>query len=73
MKSYNARKAGDKARTAALKQLNDVDTKSKLAACTSKSQRNARFTLSRVILPAVRLKQPETAKHRQFFLYAEKY
>ena len=33
MKSYNARKAGDKARTAALKQLNDVDTKSKLAAC----------------------------------------
>ena len=36
MKSYNARKAGDKARTAALKQLNDVDTKSKLAACTSK-------------------------------------
>lgn len=36
MKSYNARKAGDKARNAALKQLNDMDTKSKLAACTSK-------------------------------------
>ncbi|SET23012.1 DNA gyrase/topoisomerase IV subunit B [[Clostridium] polysaccharolyticum] len=36
MRSYNARKAGDKARTAALKQLNDVDTKSKLAACSSK-------------------------------------
>ena len=36
MKSYNARKAGDKARTAVLKQLNDVDTKSKLAACTSR-------------------------------------
>ncbi len=36
MKSYNARKASDKARTAVLKQLNDVDTKSKLAACTSK-------------------------------------
>ncbi len=36
MKSYNARKAGDKARTAVLKQLNDTDTKSKLAACTSR-------------------------------------
>lgn len=36
MKSYNARKASDKARNAVLKQLNDVDTKSKLAACTSK-------------------------------------
>ena len=36
LKSYNARKASDKARTAVLKQLNDVDTKSKLAACTSK-------------------------------------
>ena len=36
MKSYNARKAGDKARTAVLRQLNDTDTKSKLAACTSK-------------------------------------
>ncbi len=35
-KSYNARKASDKARTAVLKQLNDVDTKSKLAACTSR-------------------------------------
>lgn len=36
MKSYNARKASDKARTAVLKQLNDVDTKSKLASCSSK-------------------------------------
>ena len=36
LKSYNARKAGDKARNAVLKQLNDVDNKSKLAACTSK-------------------------------------
>ncbi len=36
MRSYNARKAGDKARNAVLKQLNDVDTKSKLASCTSK-------------------------------------
>ncbi len=36
LKSYNARKASDKARTAVLKQLNDMDTKSKLAACTSK-------------------------------------
>lgn len=36
MKSYSARKAGDKARTAVLKQLLDVDTKSKLASCSSK-------------------------------------
>ncbi len=36
MKSYTARKAGDKARTAVLKQLNDVDVKSKLASCSSK-------------------------------------
>lgn len=36
MKSYNARKVGDKARNAALKQLQDVDFKSKLAACSSK-------------------------------------
>jgi len=36
LKSYNARRASDKARTAVLKQLNDMDTKSKLAACTSK-------------------------------------
>ncbi|MDD5933947.1 MAG: DNA gyrase subunit B [Clostridiales bacterium] len=36
LRSYTARKAGDKARTAVLKQLNDVDTKSKLAACSSK-------------------------------------
>lgn len=35
-RSYAARKAGDKARTAVLKQLNDVDTKSKLASCSSK-------------------------------------
>ena len=36
MKSYNARKAGDKARNAVLKQLQDVDFKSKLAACSSR-------------------------------------
>lgn len=36
MKSYNARRASDKARTAVLKQLNDVDTRSKLASCSSK-------------------------------------
>lgn len=36
MKSYNARKAGDKARSAVLKQLMDVDTRSKLASCSSK-------------------------------------
>lgn len=36
MRSYNARKAGDKARTAVLKQLNEVDTRSKLASCSSK-------------------------------------
>lgn len=36
MKSYNARKASDKARTAVLKQINDVDTKSKLASCSSR-------------------------------------
>lgn len=36
MKSYNARKAGDKARIAIMKQLSDVDTRSKLASCSSK-------------------------------------
>lgn len=36
LKSYSARKAGDKARNAVLKQLQDVDTKSKLASCSSK-------------------------------------
>ncbi len=36
MRSYSARKAGDKARNAVLKQLNDVDTKSKLASCSSR-------------------------------------
>ena len=36
MKSYQARKASDKARTAVLKQLVDVDTRSKLASCSSK-------------------------------------
>lgn len=36
MKSYNARRAGDKARSAVLKQLIDVDTRSKLASCSSK-------------------------------------
>lgn len=36
MKSFNARRASDKARNAVLKQLNDVDTRSKLASCSSK-------------------------------------
>lgn len=36
MKSFNARRAGDKARTAVMKQLNDVDTRSKLASCSSR-------------------------------------
>ena len=36
MRSYTARKAGDKARNAVLKQINDVDTRSKLASCSSK-------------------------------------
>ena len=36
LKSYNARKASDKARNAVLKQLHEVDTKSKLASCSSK-------------------------------------
>lgn len=36
MKSYNARKAGDKARNAVLKQISDLDSKSKLASCSSK-------------------------------------
>lgn len=36
LRSYNARRASDKARTAVLKQLNDVDTRSKLASCSSK-------------------------------------
>lgn len=36
MKSYNARKAGDKARLAVLKQLSDSDAKVKLASCSSK-------------------------------------
>ena len=36
MRSYTARKAGDKARNAVLKQLQDIDVNSKLAACSSK-------------------------------------
>lgn len=36
LRSYSARRAGDKARNAVLKQLNDVDTKSKLASCSSR-------------------------------------
>nr|WP_315103352.1 DNA gyrase subunit B [uncultured Catonella sp.] len=36
-KSYNARTAGDKARNAVLKSLNDFDVKSKLASCSSKN------------------------------------
>ncbi|MCR5625581.1 MAG: DNA topoisomerase IV subunit B, partial [Lachnospiraceae bacterium] len=35
-RSSNARKASDKARNAVLKSLNTIDTRSKLAACTSK-------------------------------------
>lgn len=36
LKSYNARKASDKARTAVLKQINIIDTISKLASCSSR-------------------------------------
>ena len=36
LKSYNARKASDKAINDVLKKMNDADTKSKLAACSSK-------------------------------------
>ena len=36
-KSYSARTAGDKARNAVLKSLNDFDAKSKLASCSSKN------------------------------------
>ena len=36
MKSFNARKASDKARSVVLKQLMDVDTRSKLASCSSR-------------------------------------
>lgn len=36
LRAYNARKAGDKARNAVLKQLNDFDVRSKLASCSSK-------------------------------------
>ncbi len=36
LKSFNARRASDKARVAVMKQLNDVDTRSKLASCSSK-------------------------------------
>ena len=36
MKSFNARKAGDKARNAIIKQISDVDTRSKLASCSSR-------------------------------------
>lgn len=36
MKSYQARRAGDKARSAILKQITDVDAKGKLASCSSK-------------------------------------
>ena len=39
MKSFNARKASDKARNAVLKQINEVDTRSKLASCSSKNLR----------------------------------
>ncbi len=36
MRSYSARSAGEKARNAVLKQISDVDTRSKLASCTSR-------------------------------------
>lgn len=36
MKSFNARKASDKARNAIIKQITDVDTRSKLAFCSSR-------------------------------------
>lgn len=36
LKSFNARKASDKARSAIIKQISDVDTRSKLASCSSK-------------------------------------
>lgn len=36
LKSFNARRASDKARIAVMKQLSDVDTRSKLASCSSK-------------------------------------
>lgn len=36
MKSFNARKASDKARNAIIKQITDVDTRSKLASCSSR-------------------------------------
>lgn len=36
IRSYNARRASDKARTAVLKSINDIDTRSKLACCSSK-------------------------------------
>ena len=54
LKSYNARKASDKARTAVLKQLNDIDSKSKLAACTSKKPEECEVYIVRVTLRAVR-------------------
>lgn len=36
LKSFNARKASDKARNAIIKQISDVDTRSKLASCSSR-------------------------------------
>lgn len=36
LRSFNARKASDKARNAIIKQISDVDTRSKLASCSSK-------------------------------------
>ncbi len=36
LKSFNARKASDKARSAVIKQISDVDTRSKLASCSSR-------------------------------------
>lgn len=72
-KSFKARTASDKARKGVMKQLLDVDTKSKLAACSSKNQRNVKFILSRVILRVVLLRRRGTEEHRRFFHFAERF
>ena len=50
MKSFNARKASDKARTAVLKQLYDVDTRSKLASCSSRKPEECELYIVEEIL-----------------------
>lgn len=67
MKSYNARKAGDKARTAVLKQLNDVDTKSKLAACTSRKPEECEVYIVEGDSAGGTVKTAVTARHRLYF------